>query len=131
MIRIYLTASFDICVILQWITYLEHTPDRESANAAKTKLDIWLGSSGVIERDPYAGGYVQKVLDWAPIRESYAKQFVSDADLETHLRILVEQQQEDGGWMINFPAVSSGGEAEWRGALTVDRLRTLRSYGII
>jgi hypothetical protein len=52
-------------------------------------------------------------------------------ELQDHLQVLIEQQQEDGGWPISWPALSAGTELEWRGWVTVERLRTLKSYGII
>jgi hypothetical protein len=116
---------------VQWIEFLQHTPDRERANSVRTKLDKWLARPGMIELDPEAKGYEHKVLDWAPMRDSYARQFVSEDNVKKHLQALLDQQQEDGGWQISFPAVSPGGEAEWRGWVTVERLKTLKSYGVI
>lgn len=116
---------------VQWITFLEHTPERERAKRVQAKLDDWLSRPGVIERDPHAEGYVHKVLDWCPAPDSYARRFVTDQEVEKHLDHLLKEQQEDGGWPIHFPAVSSAGEAEWRGWLTVERLKTLRAYGVI
>lgn len=116
---------------VQWIDFLLHTPERERAVGALSKLDGWLSRPGTIGRDPYAEGYVQTVLDWAPKADSYARKFVSDAELEVHLSALASRQQEDGGWPIGFPPASSAAVAEWRGKSTVDRLLTLRSYGVI
>lgn len=116
---------------VQWIAFLEHTPERERAKRGQSRLDEWLSRPGVIERDPKAAGYVQKVLDWCPTPDSYARKFVTDQEVEAHLDHLLQEQQEDGGWPINFPAVSSAGEAEWRGWVTVERLRTLKAYGVI
>lgn len=74
---------------------------------------------------------MHKVLDWAPHPGSYARKFITDSDLQNHLTALVGQQQEDGGWPISWPLVSPGAEAEWRGYMTVERLKTLRAYGVI
>ncbi|SFL43214.1 Prenyltransferase and squalene oxidase repeat-containing protein [Paenibacillus sp. 1_12] len=114
---------------VQWISFLQHTPERERAAAYLLSIQKWLTQPDIIERDPKADGYVHKVLDWAPSHESYAAQMVSDQDIEQHISYLVSQQQPDGGWPISWPAVSAAGELEWRGHLTVERLRTLRSFG--
>lgn len=113
----------------QWDVFLAHAPD--SARAAKlyAVLDEWLSSPGVIERNPHADGYVQKVLDYAPTPASYAHRFVTKDEVELHLDELQLQQQPDGGWPISWPAVSTASEQEWRGYLTVNRLLTLRAYG--
>ncbi|GFN34058.1 hypothetical protein PCURB6_43180 [Paenibacillus curdlanolyticus] len=115
---------------VQWIAFLEHTPDRERAERIRPTLDEWLSQSGAIEKDPYAAGYVHKVLDWAPLVGDYVGRFMTDEEVKRHLQVLMEQQQDDGGWPINFDAISEAGLQEWRGWVTVDRLRTLRSYGI-
>ncbi|MFF2887297.1 prenyltransferase/squalene oxidase repeat-containing protein [Paenibacillus sp. NPDC057967] len=114
---------------VQWVSFLEHAPVTPQTSFAKEKLDTWLAKDGVIERNPYAEGYVQKVLDWVAAPDSYAAKFVSQAELNEHLDALIKQQSEDGGWPISFPAASPLGELEWRGSLTVDRLKTLRSFG--
>lgn len=114
---------------IQYISFLTAHPDRERAGEALHKVNEWLRQPGVIERNTKAEGYVHKVLDWAPMRESYCAQFIADNEIEEHLMALVGEQQEDGGWPISWPAVSTAGEMEWRGSVTVNRLLTLRSYG--
>lgn len=114
---------------IQWITFLEHAPVAHRSNDIVHRLDEWLASPGVIERNPNAEGYVQKVLDWMTSPKSYAAKFVTEAEIELHLTALLDEQQEDGGWPISFPAVSSLGELEWRGSLTVDRLKALKAFG--
>ncbi|WP_309296687.1 hypothetical protein [Paenibacillus sp. L3-i20] len=117
--------------VVQWISFLEQAPDQARAIPVKKRLDEWLAKPGVIERDPYAEGYVQKVLDYVSSPTSYARKFVTDEEIELHLDALIEQQQEDGGWLISFPETSSIAGLEWRGSLTVDRLVTLRAFGRI
>ncbi|WP_308636429.1 prenyltransferase/squalene oxidase repeat-containing protein [Paenibacillus silvisoli] len=116
---------------IQWITFLQHTSEPEKAEAYLARIDEWLQQPGIIERDPNAAGYVHKVLDWAPHRDSYAGRVIPQADIQRHLDALIDQQQEDGGWSISWEAVGPGAEAEWRGYLTVERLKTLKSYGVI
>lgn len=114
---------------IQYISFLIAHPDKERAVRALQKVNEWLQLPGVIERNTKAEGYVHKVLDWAPTRDSYCAQFVTEEETEEHLQSLVEEQQEDGGWPISWPAVSPAGEMEWRGYVTVNRLLTLKSYG--
>jgi hypothetical protein len=116
---------------IQWITFLEHTPDQVRASEVWSIVDEWLSSSKAIELDLQAEGYVHRVLDWAPEPNSYARKFVSDEDVQRHLKALAAGQQEDGGWPINWPAVSPAGEQEWRGFITIQRLKTLKSYGVL
>jgi hypothetical protein len=115
---------------IQLVTFLENAPDTIQANKYWTRVDEWLSRPGTIERNPLAEGYVHKVLDWCPVSSSYSRKFISDEEIENHLQVLIELQQEDGGWPINWPALSVGTEFEWRGWITVERLRTLKSYGL-
>lgn len=117
---------------VQWITFLEHVPDRQRAEIIiNSKLDPALSKSETMERDPNAEGYTHKVLDWAPSRESYAAKFISESEFDVHLSHLLNGQMEDGGWPINWPEISPGVGLEWRGFITVDRLKTLKSFGLL
>ncbi|ANE45850.1 hypothetical protein SY83_05505 [Paenibacillus swuensis] len=116
---------------IQLITFLENIPDTNKADKYWPFVDDWLSRTGTIERNPLAEGYVHKVLDWCPVSTSYSRKFIPDVEINNHIQVLIEQQQEDGGWPINWPALSIGTELEWRGWITVERLRTLKSYGII
>lgn len=113
----------------QWSVFLANAPDADRAARYYGVLDEWLGSPGVIERDPLAEGYVQKVLDYAPTPASYAHRFVTTDEVNLHLEELQRQQQPDGGWPISWPAVSTAAEQEWRGYVTINHLLTLRAYG--
>lgn len=127
--RIEKVNTSDYHDVVQCINFLENHPDRERAGSYLAKVDEWLSRPGTIELDPHAEGYVHKVLDWAPSHDSYAARFPGEADLERHLAALLQEQREDGGWPISWPAISPACELEWRGFITVERLKTLRSYG--
>lgn len=114
---------------IQWVTFLENAQRTERSESVRRRLDEWLAKPGVIERNPDAEGYVHKVLDWIASPRSYASKFVAETELTLHLDAMLAKQREDGGWGISFPAASPLGELEWRGALTVDRLRTLQAFG--
>jgi len=117
---------------VQWITFLQHVPDRQRAEQLiEAKLDVWLSKPGSIERNLNTEGYNHLVLDWVPTRGSYAEKFITEDEFSTHLSHLLQKQLEDGGWGINWPEVSPSTLLEWRGWLTVDRLKTLKSFGVI
>lgn len=117
--------------LIQAIHFLETQKESDRSIQLKQRIDHLLQQPGVIELDPDATGYVQKVLDWAPRSDSYAARFVPKEITEHHLEHLLASQQEDGGWPISWPALSVAAEAEWRGHLTMERLKTLASYGVI
>lgn len=116
---------------LQWLQFLQNTPERERAIPFEHILDEWLQEPGIIEMNPAQEGYAHKVLDYAPSPGSYASRFVTDDEITHHLNYIVESQQEDGGWSVSWPTVSPAVEQEWRGWITIERLLALRSYGRI
>lgn len=117
---------------LQWISFLEHVDEKSERRVAyREVLDQWLSGPHGIEKDEHAEGYVHKVLDYAPTPNCYASRLVTEEEVTRHLEWLISTQQEDGGWSITFPAVSPAGEQEWRGWLTIERLKVLKAYGVI
>jgi hypothetical protein len=119
---------------------------RQAAPAATTPYDLYGALAfaehepGLAERlapavadavtlDPDAEGEVHGPLGFAPRPESAARAQFEPADIERHLDALERGQREDGGWTFNFPAWLPAQENDWRGAVTVDALVTLRANG--
>jgi hypothetical protein len=83
------------------ITFLEFAPDRTRAEHELQRVATRLAQPGVIELDPYAEGYVQKSLDWAPTPQSFCRRLFDDGTIEKHLTALANHQLSDGGWPIS------------------------------
>lgn len=115
--------------LIHVIAFLRQMPDDPRTAAALASLDRSLAAPGVIERDPHAGGYVHKVLDWVTEPDSYCAKFVDAETLALHLDAMVAGQQPDGGWPISWEALSPAATMEWRGWATVNRLTTLKAHG--
>ena len=109
------------------LAFLQHAPDAERARAAAERLGPALAR--VVELDPEAAGEVHGPLGFAPRPDSLARGHFDDATIARHLDHLAASQREDGGWMFNWLAWSPAAEADWRGAITVDALLTLRAGG--
>lgn len=115
--------------LIQAIDFLQQTSDRDRAETLLAQMDSWLLSPGVIEYDSNAEGYVHKILDWAPKRNSYCTRLIHDQEaVSRHLDALIAEQQDDGGWSISWEPPSQAAKLEWRGYITVQRLLTLQSY---
>lgn len=113
--------------LMPLIAFLQAAPDRPRAERVLTRLAERI--RGLVEMDPDATGYVKKPLDWAPRPDSFCRPLFTDADIALHLRALALRQLPDGGWPINWQAISPGVELEWRGVMTLRTLVTLRAYG--
>jgi hypothetical protein len=107
--------------------FLDHVPDRDRASKAVARIAPVL--SKVVTLDPDADGEVHSPLDFAPLPGSAGRALFSDEVIAAHLDHLAAGQQADGGWTFNWLAWSPAAEADWRGFLTVDALRTLRANG--
>jgi hypothetical protein len=88
-----------------------------------------LTSCGLVALDPDAQGDAHSPLDFAPLPSSLARALFSEATIEAHLDRWAGAQHDDGGWVFNWPSWSAAAEADWRGFLTVERLRVLRANG--
>ena len=111
------------------LAFLQHVPDRTHAAAAFSRVGPLLTSCGLVALDPDAEGEAHSPLDFAPLPSSIARPLFPAATIEAHLDQLAASQREDGGWMFNWPSWSVAAEADWRGFLTVERLRILGANG--
>lgn len=99
------------------VRFLEYVPDRARAEEAFERVDRRLQEPDLSKM----------VLRWAETPGSYARRFFSSSAVEAGLDELVAGQQEDGGWLIDWPPLSPGCEVEWRGWVTLAALLTLRA----
>ncbi len=90
-----------------------------------------------VSRDPTAWTeYVSKPLKLAPLPDSPLAGELR-AEVQTNLDWEIEHQADDGAWDPNwswrgaYPAEWAQARGEWRGILTLERLRSLRAFGRI
>jgi hypothetical protein len=111
------------------LAFLQHVPDRDRAREVFARVGPLLLECRLVELDPEAPGEVHGPLDFAPEPSSMARSLFEDKVIDQHLSHLAARQGDDGGWTFNWPAWSAAAERDWRGAITVDVLRTLRANG--
>ncbi len=70
-------------------------------------------------------GETLRPLDFAPRPGRPARRLFSADVIEGDLRRLAADQQEDGGWQVDFDSFSPAAALEWRGYATVAAVRTL------
>ena len=111
------------------LTFLDHVPDREQAEAAFRRVGGLTLEQGLVALDPAATGDVHRPLDFAPSPDAMARRLFSDEVIEAGLDALAAGQQADGGWTVGWPAWTEAAGLEWRAWVTVHNLGVLRAYG--
>jgi hypothetical protein len=70
-------------------------------------------------------------LDFAPLPDRPARTLLSPEAVQRELERLAGQQQDDGGWRVDFDSYSPAAALEWRGNRTVEALSILRANGVL
>ncbi len=119
----------DAHALREVLVFLDHAPERDRAEAAADKVRDQLAAASWFRLDPDDSGYGLSPLSIAPAADSRWRVLFSEDVLNAHLDRLQSDQQPDGGWPISWEPPSEAARLEWRGAVSLDALRTLVSYG--
>jgi hypothetical protein len=122
------------------VAFLDGAPDRARARTAADRLGRLVREQRLAVLDPerraeypvapgYAPGEHHFPYDYARTPESLARSWFTEEELERSLDHLAAEQQEDGGWPLNWRQWAPGTALEGRPIVTLRALRTLRSYG--
>ncbi|MCQ0021359.1 hypothetical protein [Actinomadura madurae] len=68
---------------------------------------------------------MMRPLDFAPYPGRPVRRLFTDDLIAAELRRLDEEQQDDGGWRVDFVSYSPAAELEWRGYATVKAVSIL------
>jgi hypothetical protein len=109
--------------------FLDAVPDRARAEELLDQLAARLPADGLLRVDAGTEGEVIRPLEVVPWPEHAGRRLYDDAVIERELDRLAAEQQDDGGWTFTWAAWNPAVAWEWRGAVTVAALRTLRAYG--
>jgi hypothetical protein len=99
---------------------------RPEAAALLERLGRHIPDDGQVRVTGGSADEMMRALDFAPapgrpVRELFG-QDVIDAELER----LAREQQDDGGWLVDFKSYSPAAALEWRGYMTVRAVSILR-----
>lgn len=119
----------DAHALREVLVFLEHAPERDRADAIAGNVRDQLATASWFRLDPDEPGYGLSPLSIAPAADSRWRVLFSQDVLDAHLDRLQRNQQPDGGWPISWEPPGEAALLEWRGAVTLDALRTLVSYG--
>lgn len=74
---------------------------------------------------------MMRPLDFAPDPDRPVRSLFSPETIAAELERLVEQQQDDGGWPVDFASYSPAAALDWRGHMTVNVLAILKRNAVI
>ena len=133
---------------LDAIAALREAPHAIALNAAAGLLDAVYDTQpeapallrrlgGFVPADgrlPVAGGAKGEslgALDLAPFPDRPVRALFAARVVERELEQLVAEQQDDGGWRVDFASYSPAAALEWRGYATVRAVFVLRRNGVM
>jgi hypothetical protein len=120
-------AELDPYTAVAVLDFLDHVPDRDWAEKAFAGVgDAVLAT---VTFDPDAPGHVHLPIEFAPRPDGFGPRLFDAGVLDRHLDLLVDGQADDGGWGIGWEAWAPVTVPEWRGHVTVERLKLLRAHG--
>jgi len=70
-------------------------------------------------------------LDFAPVPDRPVRRLFAPETISVELERLIDQQQDDGGWPVDFANYSPAAALEWRGHMTVRALSILKRNSMI
>ncbi len=112
--------------------FLISDPDQERARPIFEALGKALGGGRVVPLDPTARSSAPDThtpLQFATSPSHPLRRFFSNAIIEGFLDRLIGDQEQDGGWPIDWPAPGTSASNEWRAIRTLEALQTLSAYG--
>lgn len=93
------------------------------------RLAAFLPPSGAVPVEGGIEGETKRPLDFAPRPESSVRAHLAPEAVEADLDRLAGEQQDDGGWRVDFVSFSPAATLEWRGVATVRAVTVLRANG--
>ncbi|WP_328536322.1 hypothetical protein [Streptomyces sp. NBC_00344] len=122
------------------VAFLDGVPDRSRAEAAAARLGRQVRDQRLAVLDPqdrgaypvapgYAPGEQHFPHDYARVPDSLARSWFTDDEMNRSLDFLLAEQQQDGGWPVNWRPWAPGTQLEARPMVTIQALTTLRAHG--
>jgi hypothetical protein len=119
----------EVHALAEVFVFLEHVPDRNRADKLAPAVLERITGSEMFHLEPDATGYGLSPLTIVSAPDSRWRSLFTDAQIDGHLDHLAQAQQADGGWPITWDPPSEASRLEWRGIVTLQSLRRLRSFG--
>jgi hypothetical protein len=117
-------------VAASWFLDAAHDTHPEAGDLLG-RLGSVLPASGSLKVAGGAEDEAVRPLDFAPNPNRPVRKLFKPAVISADLQRLVKDQQEDGGWTVDFSSYSPAAVLEWRGYLTVRSIAILRRNSLI
>ena len=109
---------------------LDALHDRDArAPAELQRLGALLPASGTLAVEGGAEGEAMRPLDFSPEPDRPLRALLADDVIAAALDRLAAEQDQDGGWDVDFTVYSPAATLEWRGEATVQALKALQTNG--
>jgi hypothetical protein len=102
-----------------------HETRPEAADLLR-RLGTYVPDDGLIRVSGGTEDEMLRPLDVSPYPDRPARDLFSADVISAELDRLASQQQEDGGWVVDFAKISPAGSLDWRGYVTVQAIDILR-----
>jgi hypothetical protein len=99
---------------------------RPEAAGLLERLGRFIPADGRVRVTGGAAEEMMRPLDFAPAPDRPVRALFSQETIDAELEWLAGQQQDDGGWLVDFRSYSPAAELEWRGYMTVRAISILR-----
>ncbi|WP_024802624.1 hypothetical protein [Nocardia sp. BMG51109] len=93
------------------------------------RLARFVPDDGLVPVQGGRAGETMRALNFASVPGSPASTLLRAGVIEAELDELAAQQQDDGGWTVDFDSYSPAAALEWRGYITVGTILTLKRAG--
>jgi len=94
------------------------------------RLGRHVPDDGVLPVQGGSPGEALRPASISPDPRAPSRRLFRDGVVEADLARLAGEQQDDGGWRVDFPSYSPAAAVEWRGYATVDAIAVLRRNGL-
>jgi hypothetical protein len=121
--------ALELTFALQFLDAV-HDTHPEAADLI-ARLGKHIPASGLVHVGGGLEDEMMRPLDFAPAPDRPVRRLFAREAISGELERLADQQQDDGGWPVDFANYSPAAALEWRGHMTVRAVSILKSNSVI
>jgi hypothetical protein len=116
--------AIELAFAMQFLDAVHDT--HPHAAALLDRLGAFIPASGLVHVQDGLPDEMMRPLDFAPTPDRPVRALFAPETIAAELQRLVDQQQHDGGWRVDFASYSPAAALEWRGYMTVRAISMLQ-----